>query len=216
MFKDRYHAGQKLAERLEPYRAQQPLVLALPRGGVEVAAEIARSLDAELDVLVVRKLGAPHQPELAVGAIVDGRSPRAVVDRALCDSIGISPEQIEAIKQREGRELSRREAAFRGDRDPPVMRGRTVILVDDGVATGATVRAAILAIRDAEPAKLVLAVPVAPPRTAGDLSTRVDEAVFLQTPEEFLAVGQFYKDFEQTTDERVVELLEPARARRTE
>jgi predicted phosphoribosyltransferase len=205
-FRDRADAGRRLAERLREYAGRDDVVvLALPRGGVPVAFEIATALDAPLDVFVVRKLGAPGHEELALGAIAGGGT--RVLNRQAIEAIGIPAERIEAIDAKERRELERREHAYRGDRPPPDVAGRTVILVDDGLATGSTMRAAVEALREDEPARIVVAVPVADAAVCSDLRARADEAVCLLTPSPLVAVGQWYDDFTQTSDAEVRELL---------
>ncbi|MCX8049399.1 MAG: phosphoribosyltransferase [Methylohalobius sp.] len=208
-FADRTEAGQRLAEALSRYAGRRDLlVLALPRGGVPVAFEVAERLGAELDVIVVRKLGVPYQEELAMGAIASGGA--KVLNQDVIASIGLSEDEIETVAQREAQELARRERIFRGERPFPQVKGRTVILVDDGLATGATMRAAVAALRQLEPSAIVVAVPVAPPDTAARLRAEVDDLVCLATPEAFYAVGQWYVDFSQLSDEDVRDLLAKA------
>jgi erythromycin esterase-like protein/predicted phosphoribosyltransferase len=205
-FRDRTHAGQLLAERLRGYAGEHDaVVLALPRGGVPVAFEIARELDAPLDVFVVRKLGVPGHEEYALGAIASGGT--RVLNRPVIEALGLPAEWIEAIDAKERRELERRERAYRGDWPPPDVAGRTVILVDDGLATGSTMRAAVEALREDEPARIVIAVPVADPAVCAELRTQVDDAVCLVTPRPLGAVGAWYEDFSQTSDDEVRELL---------
>lgn len=211
MFADRHDAGRQLARRLSHYRGQDTIVLALPRGGVPVAAEIADELDARLDVLVARKLGAPGRPELGVGAIAEGGEP--ILDERTLSLVGVTAEDMDATIEAERAELARRVRDYRGDRPLPDVSGRTVILVDDGLATGVTARAGLEALRRHDPGRLVLAVPVAAPATAQSMEERADDVVVLHTPEAFAAVGQWYTDFRQTSDETVQELLEKARAR---
>lgn len=213
LFRDRTEAGRVLATRLAPY-ADQPdvLVLALPRGGVPVAYEVARALNAPLDVFLVRKLGLPGQEELAIGAIATGGV--RVLNEQVVEALGIPEEVIMEVAAREQQELERRERAYRDDRPAPEIRGRTVILVDDGLATGSTMRAAVAALRQQGPARLVVAVPVGAPETCELLAQEADEAVCARTPDPFYAVGVWYGDFSQTTDEEVHELLDRA-ARRT-
>ncbi|GAB6067549.1 phosphoribosyltransferase [Methylothermus subterraneus] len=208
-FANRREAGRRLAEALSAYAGRQDLlVLALPRGGVPVAFEVAKALGAELDVIVVRKLGVPYQEELAMGAIASGGA--KVLNQDVIAGLGLAEEAVEAVAQKEAEELARRERLFRGDRPFPKVQGRTVILIDDGLATGATMRAAIAALKSFKPAAIVVAVPVAPPDTAAKLREEVDDLVCLATPENFYAVGQWYVDFSQTSDEEVRELLEKA------
>jgi putative phosphoribosyl transferase len=204
-FVDRTDAGRRLAERLRQYQVQEPIVVGLPRGGVPVAAEVARALHAPLDVLVVRKLGCPFQPELGMGAI--GEDDTIILNHGLIASIGLRPDEVEEVIRRERAELARRVRRYRGDRPPEPVSGRTVILVDDGLATGATARAAIKVLRDRGARRVVLAVPVASPQTVEALGGIADEVVAVQTPELFFAIGQFYADFAQTSDEEVVQLL---------
>jgi predicted phosphoribosyltransferase len=209
IFRDRQEAGRLLAERLSHYRDENPLVLALPRGGVVVGYEIARALRAPLDVVVARKLGTPGQPELALGAI----APRGVLvlNEDVVGWLDISEDEIEQLASQEARELERRVRLFRGDRLEPALEGRTVILVDDGIATGMTVRAAIEYLHQQEPEHLVLAVPVCAAGTAEALHSEVDDLVCLKTPPELWAIGYWYEDFEQVSDEEVVLLLERSR-----
>ena len=196
-----------MARALEHLKSDHPLVLALPRGGVPVAYEVAEALDAELDVLLVRKLGAPGHPELGVGAVVDGHDPRTVLNEAVLNEVRPSREYLEAEVARQLVEIERRRTAYRGKREAADPHGRTVIVVDDGIATGGTVRAALQALRQAGPTRLVLATPVAPRDSLGVLSAEADEIVCLASPDPFYAVGLYYADFTQTTDEEVVELL---------
>lgn len=209
-FRDRREAGRLLAAKLPAY-AHRPdvLVLALPRGGVPVAYEVARALGAPLDVFLVRKLGVPGQEELAMGAVASGGV--RVLNDDIVTALRIPERVIDAIAAREQPELARRERLYRGNRPPPDVRGRTVILVDDGLATGATMAAAVKALRQQHPARIVVAVPIASPDTCEQLSTEVDEVVCAAMPHPFHAVGLWYEDFSQTTDDEVRELL----ARRT-
>ncbi len=207
---DRQAAGRALAEALGKYAGRDDvIVLALPRGGVPVAAEIAKALDAPLDVMLVRKLGAPWQPELAMGAIASGGI--RVMNPEVVRGLGVSREAVEQVAREELEELERRERAYRGDRPWPDLAGRCVILVDDGLATGATMQAAIEAVRAQEPACIVVAVPVAPPDTVRALEPLVDEVICLFQPEPFMAIGQWYRDFSQLTDAEVKALLAEAR-----
>ncbi len=210
-FRDRAEAGRQLAALLSGY-AHRPdlLVLALPRGGVPVAYEVARALDAPLDVFLVRKLGVPGHEELAMGAIASGGV--RVLNDDVVESLRLPLSIIDQVTAREQEELQRRERAYRGDRPPPDAQGRTVILVDDGLATGSTMRAAAAAVRRQQPARIVVAVPVAAASTCDTLRAEVDEVVCVLAPEPFYAVGIWYEDFSQTTDDEVRDLL--ARARR--
>lgn len=211
LFRDRADAGRRLLSRLEAYRGRPDvLVLGLPRGGIPVAYEVARGLDAPLDLFLVRKLGVPGQEELAMGAIASGGV--RVVNRDVVEALGIPPYVLDQVAAEEARELERRERSYRGDRPEPRLAGRTVILVDDGLATGSTMRAAVAALRQQGPARIVVAVPVAAPSTCEELRREVGEVVCYATPEPFMAVGRFYDDFSQTTDDEVRELLAAARA----
>jgi len=206
IFRDRHDAGRRLARSLSSYTGREDVVvLALPRGGVPVAFEVAAALGVPLDVFLVRKLGAPGQPELAMGAIASGGA--RVLDRSLVARLGVSAAQVAEVEARELRELERRERAYRGDSPAPSVAGRTVILVDDGVATGASLKAAIAAMREQGPAAIVAAVPVAPPSTRRALEALADQVVCVASPEPFYAVGNFYDDFAETGDEEVRELL---------
>jgi predicted phosphoribosyltransferase len=199
-----------LAEQLRGYAGRDDvMVLGLPRGGVPVAFELARALDAPLDVFVVRKLGLPGREELALGAIATGGT--RVVNVPVVEVLEIDSETIEAIEARERRELDRREQAYRLGRPPPELAGRTVILVDDGLATGSTMRAAVQAARHHDPARVVVAVPVAAPDTCADLGAEADEVLCLMTAQPLCAVGIWYEDFSQTTDDEVRGLLAQAR-----
>jgi putative phosphoribosyl transferase len=205
-FRDRAHAGRVLARALLAYAGRDDVVvLALPRGGVPVAAELARALGAQLDVFVVRKLGLPGHEELAMGAVARGGV--LVLDERLVRGLGIPDEVLQETVEKELRELERREAAYRAGRPPLDLEGKTVILVDDGLATGATMRAAALALRKYKPARVVVAVPVASAETCDEFRADVDEIVCALTPSPFHAVGLWYDDFSQTSDKEVRELL---------
>lgn len=205
-FADRADAGRVLAAELSDYVGRDDvIILALPRGGVPVAYEVARELDAPLDVFLVRKLGVPGREELAMGAIATGGG--LVFNRDVVQLAGLDESQIEPVIERERAELRRRERAYRDDLAPPDLHDRTVILVDDGLATGATMRAAIDAIEQQEPVRLVVAVPVAPAETCREIAGDVDEIICLLQPEPFLSVGTWYADFSETTDDDVRELL---------
>ena len=210
LFRNRSEAGRWLAERLKAY-AHRPdvIVLALPRGGVPVAFELAQALDAPLDVFLVRKLGLPGQEELAMGAIATGGI--RVLNDDVVGALGVPASVIDGVARKEEQELRRREEAYRGSRPPPDLRGRVVILVDDGLATGSTMRAAVRAVKQMQPARVVVAVPVAAASTRDDIGDEVDEIVCSTPPEPFLAVGRWYEDFSQTSDEEVHDLLERAR-----
>jgi len=214
LFRDRIDAGQQLASRLMEY-ADNPdvLVLALPRGGVPVAYEVARALHAPLDVFVVRKLGVPGQEELAMGSIASGGV--RVLNEEVVQGLGIPDWMIDETARHEHRELKAREREYRGDQLPPEVQGRTVILIDDGLATGSTMRAAIAALRTQKPARIVVAVPVGSPSTCAELRLEADEVVCYRTPEPFFAVGLWYGDFTQTDSEEVRELLERAEQERS-
>lgn len=208
-FHDRTAAGQCLAEKLTRY-ADRPdvLVLGLPRGGVPVAFEVAQALHAPLDVFMVRKLGLPGHEELAMGAIASGGI--RVLNEDVVRTLDIPDEVIDAVAAAEGQELKRRERAYRGELPGTSMRGRIVILVDDGLATGSTMRAAVAAVRQQQPAWIVVAVPVGSPETCAEFQTVADEIVCACTPEPFYAVGYWYEDFSQTTDDQVRDLLQQA------
>ncbi len=209
-FRDRRDAGRQLGERLAGMDLVAPIVLALPRGGVPVAYEVARALDAPLDVFVARKLGAPAHPELGIGAIAEdgGR----VVDARSVQVLGVTERQLDEVEALERQELARRVARYRGERSLPDMTGRDVVLVDDGLATGVTAQAALQALRARRPRRLILAVPVCAPDTATRLAAgSADAVVCLQQPEAFRAVGLWYDDFSQTTDREVEELVAAAK-----
>ena len=211
-FEDREDAGRRLAERLTRYSDERPVVFALPRGGVPVGFEISRSLGAPLDVVVSRKLGAPGQPEFGIGAVAPGGV--RVLNGNVVERLGIPDDYLEAVTRKELAEVERRLRHFRGDRPEPEVRDRTVILVDDGLATGVTARAAVEALRRLGPRRLILAAPVCAAQTAGLIGPEVDELVCLETPSDLGAIGFWYRDFSQTSDEEVIELL--ARARQGE
>jgi putative phosphoribosyl transferase len=207
-FQDRREAGRMLARPLEPFRNQpNVIVLALPRGGVPVAYEVARELNLPMDVFIVRKLGVPGQEELAMGAIASGGT--VVMNRSVVDELAISQEEIEAAAGREKLEIERRERDYRHGRPPVQIEGRTVILIDDGLATGASMRAAARALRP-RARRVIVAVPVASQSTCDEFRNEVDEVVCATTPQPFYAVGMFYRNFDQTTDEEVSMLLSQA------
>jgi putative phosphoribosyl transferase len=205
MFSNRSEAGRLLARRVQAMGLADPVVLALPRGGVPVAVEVARALGAPLDLLLVRKIGAPQQPELAVGAVSEGGE--LFVDRRLMDLTGATDEYVARQAQEQLEEIARRRTAYLGGRAPVPLAGRTAVVVDDGIATGATVHAALQALRRRGPASVVLAVPVASREAVAALSTDVDELVCLAQPALFRAVGEHYADFEQVSDDEVVRLM---------
>lgn len=208
-FADRRDAGRQLAERLLPLAAEDPIVLALPRGGVPVAREVALALHAPLDFLAVRKLGAPHNPEYGIGAVVEDGT--RLIDPEAIAVLGIGNGALDAIVARERAELRRRTAAYRGDRPVLDLSGRTVIVVDDGVATGVTDAAALRAVRRRGPRRVILAVPVCPPDSARRLRSEADEVVCLHSPPRFFGVGQWYEDFSQVSDEEVTSVLSELR-----
>ena len=208
-FRDRTEAGKLLAKQLIAYTNQHNvLVLALPRGGVPVAFEVARALHAPLDVIIVRKLGVPGQEELAMGAIASGGV--RILNNDVVRFLGITKEIIDKMATKEQLELERRERLYRGDRPAYDVRGRTVILVDDGIATGATMHAAVAAIKQQQPTRIIIAVPTAAPSTCDEFANEVDELVCVIRPEPFIAVGYWYRQFSQTTDEEVRSLLAQA------
>ncbi len=210
LFADRREAGRKLAVALDRFRIEDPLVLALPRGGVPIGCEVARALEAPLDILLVRKLGAPFQPEYGIGAIAEGGV--RVIRREDIELIGMSEEELDAIVARETAELDRRALVYRGEHEAHPVEGRTVILVDDGIATGGTAVAAGRVLRARGAAKVILAVPVAPPGAEVRLAAEFDEVVCLEQPHGFFGIGQFYVDFGQLDDQEVIDLLAAAHA----
>lgn len=209
VFLDRADAGRRLAARLTGYEREDPVVLGLPRGGIPVAAEIAQALNAPLDVMCVRKLGVPGHEELGMGAIAEGGS--LFIDHSMVYRLGIPDAMVDAIVERKTEELNERVARFTRGARRPGLAGKTVILVDDGIATGGTTRAAARAVRAREPRRLVLAVPVAAAATLDNLREEVDEIVYLLAPEDLFAVGEWYSDFRQVDDDEVLEILERTR-----
>jgi len=206
-FRDRTDAGKRLAEALRHLKDEHPVVLALPRGGVPVAAEVAEALGAPLDLVLVRKIGVPFQPELAMGAVADGPSPLIVHNADVIRAAGISEADFARVCERELAEIQRRRARYLGDRPHPKLKGQVVVVIDDGVATGATTRAALRAVRHQAPKRLILAVPVAPTEALAELKGEADEIVCLEDYESFGAIGLFYADFAQLTDEEVTGVL---------
>jgi predicted phosphoribosyltransferase len=206
-FKDRSDAGRKLAAALAGYKDQQPVILALPRGGVPVAAEVAAALNAPLDLIVVRKIGVPFQPELAMGAVVDGRAPIVVRNEDVIRLAAVDESDFKAVCDSELAEIERRRQRYLGNRERVDVAGRTAIVIDDGIATGATTRAALRATRMRSPKRLVLAVPVAPTESLAAMREEADDVVCLEDHEFFGAIGFYYGDFRQISDEEVIELL---------
>jgi len=206
-FKNRTDAGRRLAKALTQYKSLRPVVLALPRGGVPVAAEVAAALEAPLDLVLVRKVGAPNQPELAMGAVTDGAQPMVVRNSEIIEACSVSEQEFDAVASEELAEIERRRRRYIGDRTRAEVEGKVAIIIDDGIATGATTLAAIQAVRSRKPKELVLAVPVAPLDTVKKLHSEVDAIVCLDTPEELGAIGYFYRDFHQIGDEEVIATL---------
>jgi putative phosphoribosyl transferase len=211
VFADRTQAGRLLARELLALKPIDPVVLALPRGGVPVAAEVASALHAPLDLLLVRKIGAPGHSELAVAAVAEGPLPVVVIDDVTLHMTGASRAYVDRQAKEELREIARRRTAYLRDRPPLTVEGKTAVVVDDGIATGTTVRAALQALRRRKPARLVLAIPVAPPEVVAALRAEVDDLVCLSQPAYFRAVGVHYADFHQVSDEEVVRILDEAR-----
>jgi putative phosphoribosyl transferase len=208
MFANRRSAGRRLCRRLQHLRHENPVVLALPRGGVPVGFEIADGLDAALDIVLVRKIGVPWQPELALGAVFEGPEPQVIINADLAAELAIEDDYITTETARQLKEIERRRKIYLGARPPVPLAGRTVIVVDDGIATGSTARTALRAVRRAGAGKVILAVPVAPADTVEQLGGEVDEIVCLSSPSPFIAVGAHYADFGQLADADVVSLLD--------
>ena len=216
IFQDRRDAGRQLAEALARYKDERPVVLALPRGRVPVAAEVAARLGADLDLVLARKIGVPFQPELAMGAVVDGPEPITVRNEDVIALANITQAEFDAVRDRELAEIGRRRGRYLGGRLPMPLAGRTAVVIDDGIATGATIRAALRAVRAQHPGKLVLAVPVAAASTLASLRPEADEIVCLSAPEALRAIGFFYYDFRQVSDEAVIEIMKAHSARSPE
>jgi putative phosphoribosyl transferase len=209
-FMNRTDAGRRLAAALTRFKRDEPIILALPRGGVPVAFEVARILDAPLDVALVRELGAPDHPELGIGAIVDGNNPQVVLNDDVMEMLRPTAHYMAVEQAEQLQELERRRKLYRNDRPPPSLEGRTIILVDDGIATGGTVKAVLRGLSRAKAKRVILAIPVAPADTLRMLESEADEIVCLATPEPFYGVGAHYRDFTQTTDAEVITLLREA------
>lgn len=209
MFQNRVEAGRKLAEKLSEYAGRDVVVLGIPRGGVVIGYEVAKELGASLDIITPRKIGAPNNPELAIGAVTQDGS--VILNPEIVQYLDVPEKYIEQEKRRQIKEIERRMSKYREDEVYPKLEGRTVILVDDGIATGATMRAAIVSIRRQKPSMLIMAVPVGARDTIYRLKREVDKLVCLSTPEPFYAIGQFYRNFEQTTDDAVITLLQLAK-----
>lgn len=212
IFENRTEAGKKLADALSGYRGQDVVVLALPRGGVPLAYEVASSLSAPMDLLLVRKLGVPSHPELAMGAIMDGTPPVIIRNDYVISQAWVSGDAFNAVRDRELAEIERRRSLYLSGRQLARIKGRTALIVDDGVATGATVKAAIKGLRQLAPARIVVAVPVAPPDTVGELRQMADDVIVLDQPASFGAIGNFYRDFHQLGDDDVVAYMSKAQS----
>ncbi len=206
-FPSREHAGRELALRLKSMAIEDPVVLALPRGGVPIAAEVARVLHAPIDLLLVRKIGVPSMPELAAAAIVDGEKPELVLNQSVMEAAGLTAADIYSLADEQVAEIERRRRLYLADRKPVAVKDKSVIVIDDGIATGTTAKAALQALRRRAPKAIILAVPVGSSETLTDLGAYADQVVCLQQPAFFYAIGQFYADFHQLTDEEVIEAL---------
>lgn len=209
MFKDRRDAGRRLAQRIEGIKEADLFILAVPRGGVVVAFEVVKALGAPMDLIIPRKLGAPGNPELAIGAVTQDGT--IVLNHDIVQELGVPKSFIDQEAAEQVKEIERRMKKYRGDAPPPQLAGRTVVLIDDGIATGATIRAAVQSVRRSRPKRLIIAVPVAPPSAVQSLEKDADEVVALETPEWFMAIGQFYENFDQTSDEEVIDLMAKAK-----
>ncbi|CAN7578463.1 phosphoribosyltransferase [Mesorhizobium amorphae] len=215
MFRDRQEAGQRLGVELEKLGLHQPVVLALPRGGVPVAVAVAKALKAPLDLVIVRKVGAPGNPELAVAAIVDGNPPDIVLNREIVEAYALDDDELRVLIANERPELERRRLVYRGERPPLSITGKTAIIVDDGIATGTTMKVAIRALKRRSPREIVVAIPVAPPDTLAELAQEADQVVCLSQPARFHALGYHYRSFPQLTDDEVTDALVEARQERS-
>ncbi len=215
IFKNRREAGKLLGEKLLKYKhnkIEKTVVIGLLRGGIPVAYEIAKALNAPLDVALVRKIGAPDQEELAIGAIVDGKNPKVYLNKPLISQINISKDYIDRVKEIKLEEIRKREKIYRKGRERIDVHGKIAIVVDDGIATGASIRVVIEALKEEKPKKIIIAVPVIPVNTLSEFKKMVDDIIVLDAPEEFYAVGEFYENFSQTTDEEVILLLQKSKA----
>ena len=210
MFKDRSDAGRQLAERVAALKLDDPVIYALPRGGIPVAIEVAKRLQAPLDLVIVRKIGAPGWPEVAMGAVVDGDDPQTIINEDVYAATGSDAAGLERARRRELEEIERRRRRYLGDRPHVSPSGRVAVIVDDGLATGATARAALAAVKRQGAALTVLAVPVAPAETIDEMRAEADEVVVVHTPAQFWAIGPFYNDFHQLSDDETIELLRQA------
>lgn len=211
LFNDREDAGNQLADKLLKYKDQNPLIIALPRGGVPVAYVISEALSAELDVIIVRKLGAPGNPELGIGALVEGNPPQKILNEGIIFHLGVTDDFIDRESEEQNKEILRRATVYRGGRGLADMSGRTVIVVDDGIATGATIKAALKGIKAQNPDKIIVAVPVAPPDILYALTEIADEVICVERPEFLYAIGAYYRNFDQVTDDEVIYMLEQSR-----
>ena len=216
MYRDRQHAGMELAAELARLGVKQPVVLALPRGGVPVAAQIAKNLNAPLDLVIVRKVGAPDNPELAVAAIVDGNPPDVVLNREIVEAYGLDDDELRTLINRERPELDRRRGIFQVKRRPVSVAGKTAIIVDDGAATGATIKAAVRALKRRSPKEIIVALPVAPPDVVAELQQEAVQVVCLSRPAHFRALGYHYLHFPQLSDEEVIAALKMVSTRKAE